>query len=65
MNAATLQAQGLSAGDPVRVSTAHGSVELEAALDDTVADGTVRIAGAFEQTAALGMGSGAIQVERR
>ncbi|WP_368649306.1 NADH-quinone oxidoreductase subunit NuoG [Castellaniella ginsengisoli] len=64
MNAATLQAQGLSAGDAVRVSTAHGSAELEAALDDTVADGAVRIAGAFEQTAALGMGSGAIQVER-
>lgn len=65
MNAATLQAQGLSAGDAVRVSTVHGSAELEAALDDTVADGAVRIAGAFEQTAALGMGSGAIQVERR
>ncbi len=65
MNAATLRAQGLAAGDAVRVSTAHGSAELEAALDDTVADGAVRIAGAFEQTAALGMGSGAIQVERR
>ncbi|MGB3276398.1 MAG: NADH-quinone oxidoreductase subunit NuoG [Castellaniella sp.] len=65
MNAATLQAQGLSDGDAVRVSTVHGSAELEAALDDTVADGAVRIAGAFEQTAALGMGSGAIQVERR
>ncbi|MFV0283094.1 MAG: NADH-quinone oxidoreductase subunit NuoG [Castellaniella sp.] len=64
MSTATLQAQGLSAGDAVRVSTAHGSVELEAALDDTVADGAVRVAGAFEQTAALGMGSGAIQVER-
>ncbi len=65
MSAATLQSQGLSAGDAVRVSTVHGSAELEAALDDTVADGAVRIAGAFEQTAALGMGSGAIQVERR
>jgi NADH-quinone oxidoreductase subunit G len=64
MNAATLQAQGLAAGDTVRVSTAHGSAELEAVLDDTVADGAVRIAGAFEQTAALGIGSGAIQVER-
>src|SRR5690606_12222144 len=64
MNAATLQAQGLAAGDTVRVSTAHGSAELEAVLVDTVADGAVRIAGAFEQTAALGIGSGAIQVER-
>jgi NADH-quinone oxidoreductase subunit G len=65
MNAATLQTQGLSAGDAVRVSTPHGAVELAAALDDSVADGAVRIAGAFEQTAALGMGSGAIQLERR
>src|SRR5690606_35136021 len=32
MNAATLQAQGLAAGDTVRVSTAHGSAELEAVL---------------------------------
>ncbi|WP_322996758.1 NADH-quinone oxidoreductase subunit NuoG [Castellaniella sp.] len=65
MNAATLQAQGLSAGDAVRVSSVHGSVDLTAARDDTVADDAVRIAGAFEQTAALGMGSGAIQLERR
>ncbi|MGB6242746.1 MAG: NADH-quinone oxidoreductase subunit NuoG [Castellaniella sp.] len=64
-NAATLQALGLSAGDAVRASTAHGAADLTAALDDTVADGAVRIAGAFEQTAALGMGSGAIQLERR
>ncbi|HEX7387326.1 MAG TPA: NADH-quinone oxidoreductase subunit NuoG [Castellaniella sp.] len=65
MNVATLQSLGLSAGDPVRVSTAYGSVDLEAALDDLVADQAVRIAGAFEQTAALGMGSGEIKVERR
>ncbi|WP_345795838.1 NADH-quinone oxidoreductase subunit NuoG [Castellaniella sp. MT123] len=65
MNAVTLQSLGLTAGDALRVSTAHGSADLSAALDDTVADGAVRIAGAFEQTAALGMGSGAIQLERR
>ena len=65
MNAATLQSLGLTAGDAVRVSTAQGTVDLEAALDDLVADQAVRIAGAFEQTAALGMGSGEITVERR
>ncbi|MFT0534036.1 NADH-quinone oxidoreductase subunit NuoG [Castellaniella hirudinis] len=65
MNAATLQAQGLSAGDAVRVAGAHGAADLIAAEDNTVADDAVRIAGAFEQTAALGMGSGAIQLERR
>jgi NADH-quinone oxidoreductase subunit G len=64
MNAAMLRTLGLSAGGMVRVSAAHGSVDLEAALDEAVADGAVRIAGAFEQTAALGMGSGEIKVER-
>jgi len=64
-NAATLQSLGVADGDAVRVSTAHGSADLTAALDETVADGALRIAGAFEQTAALGMGSGAIQLERR
>ncbi len=65
MNAATLQSLGLAEGDALRVSSVHGAVELQAALDEAVADGAARIAGAFEQTAALGMGSGAIQVERR
>jgi NADH-quinone oxidoreductase subunit G len=64
-NAATLQSLGVADGDAVRVSTVHGSADLTAALDETVADGALRIAGAFEQTAALGMGSGAIQLERR
>ncbi|WP_417251677.1 NADH-quinone oxidoreductase subunit NuoG [Castellaniella sp.] len=64
-NAATLQSLGVTDGQPVTVRSAHGEIQLTAALDDTVADGAVRIAGAFEQTAALGMGSGAIQLEQR
>jgi len=64
MNAATLQALGAQDGDALRISSAHGAIELPAALDPAVADGAVRIAGAFEQTAALGCGQGQITVER-
>ncbi len=63
-SAATWRALAIEAGAQVRVSSAHGVVELTAAIDDAVAADTLRIAGAFEQTAALGMGSGAVSVER-
>ncbi|MFA7438213.1 NADH-quinone oxidoreductase subunit NuoG [Castellaniella sp.] len=63
-NAATLQALGLAEGDLVRVSSEHGAIQLQAALDDAVADQALRIAAAFEQTAALGQGPGAVRVER-
>ncbi len=64
MNAATLQSLGVREGDALRISSAHGAIELPAALDPAVADGGVRIAAAFEQTAALGCGQGQITVER-
>lgn len=52
MNGRTLASLGVSAGDKVRVSGAAGAIELEAALDEAVADRAVRVAAAFEQTAA-------------
>lgn len=64
MNGATLAGLGLAAGAKVRVKSAAGSIELEAAQDDAVADRAVRIAAAFEQTAALGGAFGEISVER-
>lgn len=64
MNGRTLASLGVSAGDKVRVSGAAGAVELEAALDEAVADRAVRVAAAFEQTAALGGAFGQISVER-
>ncbi|AKQ61135.1 NADH-quinone oxidoreductase subunit NuoG [Bordetella hinzii] len=64
MNGRTLAALGLEAGAKVRVSSAQGSVELEAALDEAVADNAVRVAAAFAQTAALGGAFGQISVER-
>ncbi|AZV94718.1 NADH dehydrogenase subunit G [Kerstersia gyiorum] len=64
MNAATLERLGLEEGAKVRVRSAHGEAELTAARDDKVADGAVRVAAGFEQTAALGSAFGAISVER-
>ncbi|MGR0064380.1 NADH-quinone oxidoreductase subunit NuoG [Bordetella bronchiseptica] len=64
MNGRTLASLGVSAGDKVRVSGAVGAIELEAALDEAVADRAVRVAAAFEQTAALGGAFGQISVER-
>ncbi|AHV91059.1 NADH-quinone oxidoreductase subunit NuoG [Bordetella holmesii] len=64
MNARTLAALGLDAGAKVRVSSSQGSVELEAALDQAVADNAVRVSAAFAQTAALGGAFGQISVER-
>jgi NADH-quinone oxidoreductase subunit G len=64
INGATLARLGLSAGTQVRVKSATGSIVLEAAQDDAVADQAVRIAAAFEQTAPLGGAFGEISVER-
>jgi len=64
MNAATLASLSIAAGDKVRVASAAGSVELQAALDNGVADRSVRISAAFEQTVSLGGAFGEISVER-
>jgi len=64
MCAATLSGLGIQAGDRVRVKSAQGEIELTAAQDDAVAEGGVRIAAAFEQTAALGSAFGQLTVER-
>ncbi len=64
MNAATLASLGLESGVRVRVASAGGAVELEAMLDDTVANGTVRVASANASTVALGSAFGNLTVER-
>ncbi|MGO3740786.1 NADH-quinone oxidoreductase subunit NuoG [Kerstersia sp.] len=64
MNAQTLAQLGLEEGAKVRVRSAQGEAELTAVRDDKVADGAVRVAAGFEQTAALGSAFGAISVER-
>jgi NADH-quinone oxidoreductase subunit G len=65
MNAATLAAVGVAAGDAVRVTQGQGAgALLEAALDERLADGVVRVAAGHESTAKLGAMFGAIAVER-
>lgn len=64
MNGNTLTRLGLTAGVKVRVTGAQGAVELETVQDDAVADRAVRIAAAFENTAALGGAFGQLSVER-
>ncbi|MCC6775118.1 MAG: formate dehydrogenase subunit alpha [Hyphomicrobiales bacterium] len=48
----TLQRLGIVAGDPIRVSTRRGAVELTARQDDAVPDGVVFIPFAFAEAAA-------------
>lgn len=64
MNGNTLTSLGLTAGVKVRVTGGQGAVELETVQDDAVADRAVRIAAAFEDTAALGGAFGQLSVER-
>ncbi|CUR71273.1 NADH-quinone oxidoreductase chain 3 [Achromobacter xylosoxidans] len=64
MNGNTLTSLGLTAGVKVRVTGGQGAVELETVQDDAVADRAMRIAAAFENTAALGGAFGQLSVER-
>jgi formate dehydrogenase major subunit len=48
----TIAGLGIKAGDPVRVSTRRGTVELDARQDDSVPDGVVFIPFAFVEAAA-------------
>ena len=63
MNAATMAAAGVADGQAVRVRSVSGVVSLTARLDEALANGCVRVAGAHESTAALGPLSGMISVE--
>jgi len=62
MNPRTAAALGLTAGK-VRLAQGAGSAVLELALDERVADGTVRVAAAHASTAALGPMFGPVTVE--
>ncbi|MFA6314583.1 MAG: molybdopterin-dependent oxidoreductase, partial [Sterolibacterium sp.] len=64
MNAAALAKFGLAAGDRVRVKQGAGEALLAAQLDPGLPDGCVRVAAAHPLTAALGLLSGEISVER-
>jgi formate dehydrogenase major subunit len=48
----TLAKLGIAAGDPIRVSTRRGTVELAARQDDAIPDGVVFIPFAYVEAAA-------------
>jgi NADH-quinone oxidoreductase subunit G len=62
MNAATAKAAGLAAGDRVRVTQGGGEAVMEAAIDEALADGCVRVARGVAGTVSLG--EGAIGLEK-
>ena len=64
MNAKTLAALGISAGQPVRVTLGADSIGLVAALDPGLADQCVRVAAAHPSTSGLGAASGELAVEK-
>ncbi len=64
MNTRTLAQLGVEDGATIVVQSPSGSVRLQALVDDTLADGAVRIAAAHGSTAALGACVGNITVER-
>ena len=64
MNAETMGVLALVAGNQVKVKSADGEVVLSVEQDDMLANNTVRIAHAFEQTAALGSAFAQLTVER-
>jgi NADH-quinone oxidoreductase subunit G len=63
-NARTLEAFEVAAGDKVRARQGEASALLDAALDDTLPDGVVRIAAAHASVATLGPMFGPITLER-
>ena len=64
MNSATLTNLQLSAGDKVKVKSSTGEGEFIVALDDNLADYTLRLAQGFDATVALGNAYAQLTVER-
>jgi NADH-quinone oxidoreductase subunit G len=64
MNAGLLRAIGMVPGGRVRVTSASGSVDIVAGLDNGLPDGCVRLPAGHPSTAALGSMFGEISIER-
>ncbi|NCN88495.1 MAG: NADH-quinone oxidoreductase subunit G [Gallionella sp.] len=64
MNSAEMNKHGIEPGVGVKVSQGSGSVTLQAAADDKLPRGVVRVAAGHAATAALGAMFGTITVER-
>ena len=63
-NAKTLQSFGVATGDKARVKQGEASALMEAALDESIADGAVLVSAGHESTATLGPMFGPITLER-
>ncbi len=64
MNAKLMQDLGVAPGSRVRVRQGSGDAVLEAALDERLPDGCVRVAAGHSSTARLGAMFGALSVEK-
>ena len=64
LNGRALASAGIASGDTVRVSMAGGDALVECLVDETVADGCIRLATAHPSTAGLPALFGAITIER-
>lgn len=64
VNAATLSSLQVVDGDKVKVKSATGEGEFVVALDNQLADNTIRLAQGFEETVALGSAYAQLTVER-
>lgn len=64
MNSSTLKAVGLDGVEQVVVRSAHGQATVGVMVDDGVATGCVRLAGAHSSTWGLGSLGGEVSVER-
>ncbi|MCQ9328958.1 NADH-quinone oxidoreductase subunit NuoG [Pelistega suis] len=64
VNAVTLSSLQVADGDKVKVKSATGEGEFVVALDNQLADNTIRLAQGFEETVALGSAYAQLTVER-
>lgn len=64
VNATTLSSLQVADGDKVKVKSATGEGEFVVALDNQLADNTIRLAQGFEETVALGSAYAQLTVER-
>lgn len=64
INAVTLSNLQVADGDKVKVKSATGAGEFIVALDNNLADNTIRLAQGFEETVALGSAYAQLTVER-
>jgi NADH-quinone oxidoreductase subunit G len=64
MNRAVFEQLGLRDGDALRVRQGTGEAVVDAAVDDRLPAGCIRLAAARPETAALGAQYGAVTAER-